>query len=164
MKSTDHISTPILDTKSAPTLSSRMLREPVLILLLVVDFLLFVSGALAHRGIPIPLGFTAWTEPVIIPASNVESSGALVLGIALASVLLGAAGSRRWVLGALWICFAGTLWGMNRLAVGAIPEARTVSNDFLHIAMVLVTTLALVRVASRRDPEDAPQEASDEPQ
>jgi hypothetical protein len=40
---------------------------------------------------------------------------------------------------------------MNRLAVGSIPEARTVSNDFLHIAMTLVTTLALVRLASLRE-------------
>jgi hypothetical protein len=36
---------------------------------------------------------------------------------------------------------------MARLAMGAIPEARTITNDFLHIAMTLVTTLALVRLA-----------------
>jgi hypothetical protein len=36
---------------------------------------------------------------------------------------------------------------MARLAMGSIPEARTVTNDFLHIAMTLVTTLALVRLA-----------------
>jgi hypothetical protein len=40
---------------------------------------------------------------------------------------------------------------MFRLAVGSIPAAHTVSNDFLHIAMTLVTTLALVRLAGRRD-------------
>jgi len=33
------------------------------------------------------------------------------------------------------------LWGMSRLALGSIPAAHTVSNDFLHIAMTLVTTL-----------------------
>jgi hypothetical protein len=40
---------------------------------------------------------------------------------------------------------------MFRLALGSIPEAHTVSDDFLHIAMTLVTTLALVRFASLRD-------------
>jgi len=30
---------------------------------------------------------------------------------------------------------------MSRLALGSIPAAHTVSNDFLHIAMTLVTTL-----------------------
>jgi hypothetical protein len=40
---------------------------------------------------------------------------------------------------------------MGRLALGAIPAAHTVSNDFLHIAMILVTTLALVRLASLSD-------------
>jgi hypothetical protein len=40
--------------------------------------------------------------------------------------------------------------GMGRLALGSNPAAHTVSNDFLHIAMTLVTTLALVRLASLR--------------
>jgi hypothetical protein len=40
---------------------------------------------------------------------------------------------------------------MARLAIGSIPAAHTMSNDFLHIAMTLVTTLALVRLASLRD-------------
>nr|MBA2364045.1 hypothetical protein [Chloroflexia bacterium] len=53
----------------------------------------------------------------------------------------------RWI---LWYSFAGVLWGMGRLAMGSIPEAHTMSNDFLHIAMTLVTTAALVRLAGRR--------------
>jgi hypothetical protein len=50
----------------------------------------------------------------------------------------------------LWYCFAGVLWGMGRLAVGSIPEAHTMTNDFLHIGMALFTTLALVRLARVR--------------
>jgi len=39
---------------------------------------------------------------------------------------------------------------IQRLALGSIPEARAMTNDFLHIGMTLVTTLALVRLAGRR--------------
>jgi hypothetical protein len=37
-------------------------REPIFISLLVIDFALFASGAVAHLGIPIPLGFGTWNE------------------------------------------------------------------------------------------------------
>src|SRR5687768_6225557 len=116
MRRTESTSTPMsggqFSSVSASAQKRQRIREPVLISLLVVNFLLFASGALAHRGIPIPLGFGTWTEPVIVPASIVEGAGALVLGVALVSLLLGAAGSRNWVWGALWFCFAATLWGI----------------------------------------------------
>jgi len=126
-------------------------REPILFSLLVTDFVLFASGAVAHLGIPIPLGFGTWNEPLLVPAAIVEGVGALALGAALVSLVVGATWLRRLAGWALWYCFAGVLWGMGRLALGSIPAAHTVSNDFLHIAMTLVTTLALVRLASLRD-------------
>jgi hypothetical protein len=55
------------------------------------------------------------------------------------------------VKGIKWYYFSGVLWGMFRLAVGSIPAAHTMINDFLHITMTLVTTLALVRLAVLRD-------------
>jgi hypothetical protein len=126
-------------------------REPILFSLLVIDFVLFASGAIAHMGIPIPLGFGTWNETFLIPAAIIEGVGALALGATLVGVGRGARWSRTLAAWALWYCFAGVLWGMFRLAVGSIPAAHTVSNDFLHIAMTLVTTLALVRLAGRRD-------------
>jgi hypothetical protein len=125
--------------------------EPIIFSLLVIDFLLFASGALAHLGIPIPLGFGTWNETFLVPAAIVEGVGALALGVTVASMWAGTIWSRRLAWWALWYCFAGVLWGMARLAVGSIPAAHTMSNDFLHIAMTLVTTLALVRLASLRD-------------
>lgn len=125
-------------------------REPISLSLIVIDFLLFASGAIAHLGIPIPLGFTTWNETYLVPAAVVEGVGALALGAALTSSGAGMAWSRRLAWWALWYCFAGVLWGMTRLAIGSIPAAHTMSNDFLHIAMTLVTTLALVRLASLR--------------
>lgn len=86
-----------------------------------------------------------------MPAAIIEGVGALVLGTALVNLILGAKWSRSLVWWALWYCFAGVLWGMSRLALGTIPEAHTVSNDFLHIGMTLVTTLALVRLALLKD-------------
>jgi hypothetical protein len=125
-------------------------KDRILYSLLVADFVLFASGAIAHMGVPIPLGFGTWNEIFLIPAVIVEGVGALSLGAALVSLVVGASWSRRLAWWALWYCFAGVLWGMGRLALGSIPAAHTVSNDFLHIAMTLVTTLALVRLASDR--------------
>jgi hypothetical protein len=131
-----------------PTLRS---REPILFSLLIIDFILFASGAIAHLGIPIPLGFVTWNETFLVPAAIVEGVGALALGATLLSMGVGTIWSRRMAWWALWYCFAGVLWGTARLAIGSIPAAHTMSNDFLHIAMTLVTTLALVRLASLSD-------------
>lgn len=125
--------------------------DPVSLSLIIIDFILFASGAVAHLGISIPLGFGTWNETFLVPAAIVEGMGALALGSTLASMWAGTPWSRRLAWWALWYCFAGVLWGMARLAVGSIPAAHTMSNDFLHIAMTLVTTLALVRLASLRD-------------
>jgi hypothetical protein len=125
--------------------------EPISLPLIIIDFILFASGAIAHLGIPIPLGFGTWNETFLVPAAIVEGMGALALGSTLASMWAGTTWSRRLAWWALWYCFAGVLWGMARLAIGSIPAAHTMSNDFLHIAMTLVTTLALVRLASLRD-------------
>ena len=125
--------------------------EPISLSLLIIDFILFASGAIAHLGIPIPLGFGTWNETFLVPAAIVEGMGALTLGSTFASMWAGTTWSRRLAWWALWYCFAGILWGMARLAIGSIPAAHTMSNDFLHIAMTLVTTLALVRLASLRD-------------
>jgi hypothetical protein len=134
-------------TTGRPALDS---KDRILYSLLVADFVLFASGAIAHLGVPIPLGFGTWNEIFLLPAVIVEGVGALALGAALVSLVVGASWSRRLAWWALWYCFAGVLWGMGRLALGSIPAAHTVSNDFLHIAMTLVTTLALVRLASDR--------------
>ena len=119
-------------------------------LLLAADLFLFAGGAVAHSGVPIPLGVDVWVEPLLVPAAIIEGLGATGLVIALVGVLTHA----RWAYGVswwvLWYGFAGILWGMGRLAVGSVPEARTMTNDFLHIGMTIATTLALVRLAGLR--------------
>jgi len=80
----------------------------------------------------------------------VEGVGAIGLAATVAVLASRAAWGQRLAWWVLWYCLFGVLWGMARLALGSIPEARTMTNDFLHIGMTLVTTLALVRLASRR--------------
>src|SRR5215216_1937753 len=111
-------------------------RKPdaLLIVLLCIDLLLFAGGAIAHQHIAIPLGFTTWVEPLVLPASLVEGFGAVTLLIALAAIVRRATWASRLTWWALLYCFAGVLWGMARLAMGSIPEAGTATNDFLHIA------------------------------
>jgi hypothetical protein len=121
--------------------------EPVLLALLGADLLLFAGGAIAHAGVPIPLVFGTWVEPFLVPAAIIECLGAVGLAAALASRLSGVAWAGRLTWWVLWYCFAGVLWGMGRLAMGSVPEAHTITNDFLHIGMTLLTTVALVRLA-----------------
>jgi hypothetical protein len=125
-------------------------RDVTLTLLLIGDLLLFGGGAAAHAGVPIPLGVATWVEPVLIPAAVIEGLGAVGVVTALITLAARARSADRIAWWVLWYCLAGVLWGMGRLAVGSIPEARTMTNDFLHIGMTLVTTLALVRLAGLR--------------
>jgi hypothetical protein len=118
--------------------------------LLAVDLLIFAGGSVAHSGIPIPLGFGTWEEPLLVPAAIIEGLGAAGLLIALVAVAGRVKHTYRICWWVLWYCFAGVLWGMARLAIGSIPQAHTMTNDFLHIAMTLVTVVALVRLTSLR--------------
>lgn len=100
-----------------------------LVALLAVDLLLFAGGVTAHSGIPIPLGFGTWVEPVIVPAAIIEGTAAAGLAAALTGWLRSAPWAGRLAWWILWYSFAGVLWGMGRLAMGSIPEAHTMSND-----------------------------------
>jgi hypothetical protein len=134
----------------AATRPGREPADPLLAILVTVDLLLFAGGATAHAGVGIPLGVGTWVEPLLVPAAIIEGAGAAGLLLTLIAVAAHASWAHRAAWWVLWYCFAAVLWGMGRLAVGSIPEARTMSNDFLHIGMTLVTTLCLVRLARVR--------------
>ena len=86
--------------------------DRLLNVLLAVDFLLFAGGAVAHSGIPIPLGFGTWEEPLLVPAAIIEGVGAagLLFTLAVAGRVNWAYQICWWV---LWYCFAGVLWGWH---------------------------------------------------
>lgn len=86
----------------------------------------------------------------MVPAAIIEGIGAAGLLTTLAAIAGRASRAYRICWWIMWHCFDGVLWGMARLAVGSIPEVHTMSNDFLHIGMTLVTTVSLVRLAKLR--------------
>jgi hypothetical protein len=152
----------IMSTRQANEVGSAgadLVRTPdrLLGVLLTVDLLLFAGGAVAHSGIPIPLGFGTWEEPLLVPAAIIEGVGAAGLLFALVAIAGRANWAYRICWWVLWYCFVGVLWGMVRLAVGSIPEAHTMTNDFLHIGMTLVTTVALVRLAKLHSSAPTPR-------
>lgn len=130
--------------------------------LIVVDLLIWAAGALAHLDVRVPLGVAWWDEPRVIPAAIVETLAAAALAIALAARLAGRPNAERIASYAFWFAFVAVLFGMARLASGAIPEARTESNDYAHIAMTALSTIGLVRLAGlRRETAPAmPQETN----
>jgi hypothetical protein len=142
---------PIAPDAGNPVIRART-RSPdrVLVSLVAIDLLLFLGGMTAHSGIAMPVGVGTWSEPVVGPAAMVEGIGSIGLAATFASLASRAGWADRLAWWLLWYCFAGVLWGVARLSMGSIPEARTITNDFLHIGMTLVTTVALVRLASRR--------------
>src|SRR6266498_649814 len=89
LKKDDMMSQATSETSSAARSRPRS-REPILFSLFVVDFVLFASGAVAHMGVPIPLGFGTWNETYLVPAAIVEGVGALALAATLVSLVVGA--------------------------------------------------------------------------
>jgi hypothetical protein len=112
-------------------------RRMVLILMLA-DAALFLFGAAQHAGI----GIGPFSEPVIPPASIVETLCALSLiggGVAVWT------GSRRAWAAALagnLVAIAGVIIGMVALDMGAGP--RTASNDVYHRIMLTLGFAAIV--------------------
>jgi hypothetical protein len=139
----------------------RSVTDPVIVILTLADLALFAGGSAAHAGIAIPLAVSTWTEPVVVPAAIIEGIGAIALLVTAVAIAANASWSRRLAWWVAWYCFAAVLWGMARLAIGSIPEARTMTNDFLHIGMTIVTTGLLVRLASLGSAERAVNDLPD---
>lgn len=143
--------------------------DPLVTLLLAVDLLLFAGGAITHSSVPIPFGVATWEEPLLVPAAVIEGIGAAGLAATLVARQTHRAFADRLAWRVLWYCFAGVMWSMTRLAMGSIPEARTETNDYLHISMTVVTTIALVRLAGlsakrrHRDERTRASETGDRP-
>jgi hypothetical protein len=113
---------------------------------------LFVFGALQHDGVPIgPLH-----EPVLVPASVVETLGGLALTWGAAAVLKQSPKAWRAALLGNLVAMLGVAIGMVALAAGAGP--RTASNDLYHkimltlgAASLLILVVPTLRTALRRN-------------
>jgi hypothetical protein len=110
----------------------------------------FFSGALLHLGLRIPLGFTVFSEPRIIPATIAEGLCGLALTVAALAVFARLSWAWTAAFAAHAFALGGVLLGMGALAVGAGPstELNTIYHRVMLVALVAVLTLLLV---TRRD-------------
>jgi hypothetical protein len=118
--------------------------KSLLATLMLLNAALFVFGALQHAGIRVG----PFREPVIIPASIVESICALALIWGAVAVLRWSATAVRAALIGNIVAIAGVAIGMVALAVGAGP--RTESNDIYHRFMLLLAVVSLAILAAPR--------------
>jgi hypothetical protein len=130
--------------------------------LIPLEAVTFLLGALLHLGVRIPLGFAVLAEPRIVPATIVEGLCGLVLAIGAYAVFADRAWAWPVVTAAHAFAVAGVLLGMAALAVGAGPSTEL--NYVYHrvILVVLVAGLALLltplgRAALGRGDQSSPR-------
>jgi hypothetical protein len=112
--------------------------KQLLTILMLADAAVFVFGALQHAGVAIgPLH-----EPIIVPASVVETLCALVFVWGGATVLKHSPNAWRAALVGNLVAIIGVAIGMVALAAGARP--RTASNDLYHKIMLALAIASLV--------------------
>jgi hypothetical protein len=109
--------------------------------LMLANAAVFMFGAMQHTGVPIG----TFHEPVIIPASIVETVSALSLLWGGIAVLRGS--QRAWsaaLIGNI-MAIVGVAVGMISLAAGRGP--RTASNDLYHRIMLALAITSIVILA-----------------
>ena len=109
--------------------------------LMLANAAVFMFGAMQHTGVPIG----TFHEPVIIPASIVETVSALSLLWGGIAVLRGS--QRAWsaaLIGNI-VAIVGVAVGMISLAAGRGP--RTASNDLYHRIMLALAITSIVILA-----------------
>src|SRR5690242_11165332 len=110
--------------------SQRQVASMAIRTLVVFDAVTFLLAALAHLGVPIPLGFAVLAEPRIVPATIVEGLAGLLFAVSVYAVFARASWAWTMTLGAHVFSLAGVLLGMAALAMGGGP--RTELNDIYH--------------------------------
>ncbi len=102
----------------------------------------FLTGALLHLGVRIPLGFAVLSEPRIFPATIVEGLCGLFLAVGGYAALT----RRTWAWPAVTAAHAfalgGVILGITALAVGAGPSTEL--NTVYHRVMLVALAAGLV--------------------
>lgn len=102
----------------------------------------FLIGALLHTGVSIPLGFTVISEPVIVPATIVETLCGIFLAVGAYAVFAHKTWAWSVVTSAHGFALGGVLLGITALAIGAGPG--TESNTIYHRVMLLALVAGIV--------------------
>lgn len=109
----------------------------------------FFLGAVLHLGVTVPLGVGVLSEPVIPPATVVESLCGLALTVAGVAILTG----RRWwwraSVAAHAFALGGVLLGIIAVAAPGRGPSTPLNNAY-HLTMVVALTGTLVALARSR--------------
>lgn len=118
--------------------------------LVLGEAVVFLTAALVHLGIHIPVGVMALAEPRIIPATIVEGFCGLVFAGSAYAVFTRKPWAWKATTTAHVVALAGVLLGMVALAIGLGPH--TEANALYHRVMLVVLVgglLLLVTPISR---------------
>ena len=112
--------------------------------LVPLEALTFLLGALLHLGVRIPLGFAVLAEPQIIDATIVEGLCGLFLAVSAFAVFTRRSWAWPVAIAAHAFAVAGVLLGIGALAAGL--GSTTELNYVYHrvVLVVLVSCLALL--------------------
>ena len=110
------------------------------------EALTFLIASTLHRGFQIPLGIVTLAEPMIGPASIVETTCGVALAIAAVTVLTGSRSSWAGAVAAHVISAGGVVLGI--VALNAGRGSRTASNDAYHLTILTALVIGLVLLAT----------------
>jgi hypothetical protein len=102
----------------------------------------FFAGAVLHLGVAIPLGPVTLTEPVILPATIVESLCGLALAIAAYATLTRKPWAWNAVVGGHAVALGGVLLGVTAITLNGGPS--TPLNDTYHRVMIVLLAAGLI--------------------
>jgi hypothetical protein len=125
------------------TTSSRSSTTAAMIRVIVVcEAIIFLVSALLHQGVEIPLGVATVSEPVILPATIVET----LIGLCMVASAWGLFTNADWewemTVGAHGFGIFGVTLGVIALAAGGGPD--TTLNYYYHRIILVVMTAMLV--------------------
>jgi hypothetical protein len=122
----------------------RLAVATTLRVLVPLEAITFLLGALLHLGVRIPLGFAVLAEPQIIDATIVEGLCGLFLAVSAYAVFTRRSWAWPAAIAAHAFAVAGVLLGIGALAAGLGPTTEL--NYVYHrvILVVLVADLALL--------------------
>ena len=120
-------------------------------ILVVLEAITFLVGALLHLGVRIPLGFAVLVEPRIPDAVIVEGLCGLFLSVGAYAMFTRKAWAWAALVAAHVFAVAGVLLGIGALAVGLGPTTEL--NYVYHrtILVVLVAGLVLLWTPSVKE-------------
>jgi hypothetical protein len=113
---------------------------------MLAESLTFLLASALHRGLQIPLGIVTLAEPMIGPASVVETTCGVALALAAVTVLSGSRWGWLSAVAAHTISASGVVLGIVALNAGRGP--RTASNDAYHLTILTALVIGLVLLAT----------------